>query len=253
MSYLQVAVLAIVQGLTEFLPVSSSGHLVILQKILGFAKAPVLFDILVHVGTLGAIFFYFKRDLFEILKNWRKNLNLFKLVIVGTIPVAFVGAFFEEKILSTFDSLRIVGVSLLITASLLFSLKWIKFGKHDFNKLKWQDGLFVGLLQTLALLPGVSRSGSTITAGLWTKASYKTAFRFSFYLAIPAIIGALVLQIPDLTSFSSNYLKQGILGMVMAGVVGFFALRALEKILRSTKLFWFGFYCLALSLFLLLA
>jgi len=251
MSYLQVVVLAIVQGLTEFLPVSSSGHLVILQKSFGLPRPLVLFDILVHVGTLGAILFYFEKRLLKILKDLRKNFHLLGLVFVGTVPVVIVGGFFQKQILGKFDSLRAVGLSLLITAILLFSAKWLKSRERQFSQLKWLDGLFVGFFQALALLPGVSRSGSTIVAGLWRGVNRETTFCFSFYLAIPAIVGALVLQIPNLTGFSSDYVKQGILGMVIAGLVGFFALRTLEKVLRQAKLFWFGFYCLVLGLIIL--
>lgn len=253
MSYLQAVILSIVQGLTEFLPISSSGHLVILQKVFGFSKAPVLFDVLVHVGTLGAILFYFRTGLIDIFKNWQKNFHLFRLIIIGTIPVVIVGGLLEGRIRLTFDSLQTVGASLLITAVLLFSIKWLRLGDRHFNKLKWLDAAFIGFLQALALLPGVSRSGSTIVAGLWAEADPETAFHFSFYLAIPAILGALVLQIPDLVFTSPRYLGQGILGMIVAGMVGFFALRALEKILKQAKLFWFGFYCAFLGILILLA
>lgn len=262
MNFLQVVILSVVQGLTEFLPVSSSGHLVILQKFFNLPSPPVLFDILVHVGTLGSILFYFRKNLFKLFKNWQKNLHLFWLIILGTIPVAVIGGLFEGQIKATFDSLQVVAFSLLVTAALLFSTKWVKVGNRQFSargqsasggrQLKWQDGLFVGLFQALALLPGVSRSGSTIAASLIRKADRETAFRFSFYLAIPAIAGALVLQIPDLIFSAPGYLEQGFLGMVTSGVVGFFALKALERVLRQARLFWFGFYCLILGSLLLL-
>lgn len=246
MSYLQAIVLAIVQGLTEFLPISSSGHLVIFQKLLNFSEPPVLFDILVHVGTLGAILFYFRK---ELVKISRKTIWL---IIVGTIPTVIAGLFLQAYISQIFNSLRLIGMALLVTGGLLLLSKRFKLLNCRFKQLKWRDALFVGAFQALAILPGISRSGSTIVSGLWRKFDRETAFRFSFYLAIPAIIGALVLQAPDLIYSPCGYLGQGFLGMVIAGMVGYGALKMLEKTLLSAKLWLFGFYCLALGIIILL-
>lgn len=246
MSYPQVFILSLVQGLAEFLPISSSGHLVILQKLFNFSSPPVLFDILVHVGTLGAVLVYFRKELVEISRKtiW--------LVIIGTIPAALVGGLFEKNIEVAFNSLQAVGLALLFTAGLLFSTKWVKIGKKQFNYLKWHDGVFIGIFQALAILPGISRSGSTIVSGLWRGAERATAFRFSFYLAIPAILGALVLKSGELMTYSTFELVQGMIGMLIAGIVGYFALRILENVLKSAKLFWFGIYCLVLGIIVLI-
>ena len=245
MSYPQAIFLAIIQGLTEFLPISSSGHLVIFQKLFGL-KPPVLFDILVHVGTLGAIIAYFLKPLLKISKH------TLLLVIIGTIPAIVVGLFLQRYITQIFDSLKLVGVALLMTAGLLLVSKRFKLLNRRFKYLKWQDALFVGIFQVLAILPGVSRSGSTIVAGLARKLDRETAFRFSFYLAIPAILGALTLQIPDLIGGQVNYLSQGILGMIIAGAVGYEALKILEKTLLGAKFWLFGIYCLVLGIVILL-
>lgn len=246
MSYSQAIILAIVQGLTEFLPVSSSGHLVIFQKLFNLAEPPVLFDVLVHVGTLGAVLVYFRKELVEISKNtlW--------LVFIGTIPAVIVGLFFQGYIALIFDSLKLVGVTLLITGGLLLLSKQFKQLNRRFSNLKWFDALFIGAFQALAILPGISRSGATIVSGMWRQLDRKTAFHFSFYLAIPAILGALILQIPDLIYLPCGYLEQGILGMVIAGAVGYGALRVLEKTLLKAKLWLFGIYCLILGLAVLL-
>ena len=244
-SYPQAIFLAIIQGLTEFLPISSSGHLVIFQKLFGL-KPPVLFDILVHVGTLGAIIAYFLKPLLKISKH------TLLLVIIGTIPAIVVGLFLQRYITQIFDSLKLVGVTLLMTAGLLLVSKRFKLLNRRFKYLKWQDALFVGIFQVLAILPGVSRSGSTIVAGLARKLDRETAFRFSFYLAIPAILGALTLQIPDLIGGQVNYLSQGILGMIIAGAVGYEALKILEKTLLGAKFWLFGIYCLVLGIVILL-
>ena len=244
-SYPQAIFLAIIQGLTEFLPISSSGHLVIFQKLFGL-KPPVLFDILVHVGTLGAIIAYFLKPLLKISKH------TLLLVIIGTIPAIVVGLFLQRYITQIFDSLRLVGIALLITAGLLLVSKRFKLLNRRFKYLKWQDALFVGIFQALAILPGVSRSGSTIVAGLARKLDRETAFRFSFYLAIPAILGALALQIPDLIDGQVTYLSQGILGMIIAGFIGYGALKILEKTLLGAKFWLFGIYCLVLGIVILL-
>lgn len=252
----RVIILAVVQGLTEFLPVSSSGHLVVLQKIFGFSQAPVLFDILLHVGTLGAIIFYFRRGLAQIVsglaqKN-KESVNTLWLVVLGTIPAALIGWFFEKQITSAFDSLQTVGLAYIFSAFLLLSTKWVKKPNRHFNQLKWLDALFVGIFQAAAILPGISRSGSTIVSGLWKGLSQETAFTFSFYLAIPAILGALVLKSSEILIYSSVELVWGLAGMIIAGVVGFFSLGILVRVLKSARFFWFGVYCFVLGIILLL-
>ena len=245
MNYFQTIILAVVQGLTEFLPVSSSGHLVIFQNLFGL-EPPVLFDILVHVGTLGAVIFYFRKKLLKV------NRRLLGLIVIGTIPAGLVGLLLQGYLETIFNSLLLVGVSLLITAGLLFSTRWVKGMGRGLRRLSWLDALLVGVFQALAILPGVSRSGATISVGLWRGVKRKTAFRFSFVLAIPAILGAMVLQIPELLVQRTEFLVQGLLGMIIAGLVGFFALKVLERILLKSRFWLFGFYCLGLGLVLLL-
>lgn len=250
--------LSSVQGLTEFLPVSSSGHLVILQKFFRLSEPPILFDILVHVGTLGAVFYYFFQPLKEILiglsKKEKESVQIAWLIVVGSIPAAIFGGLFEKQIEMSFNSLRLVGAALLVTAGLLFSTKAImgKLQTKEIERLGWKGALVVGILQALAILPGVSRSGSTIVAGLWQGLSPKSAFAFSFYLAIPAILGALALKSNELLISPQDNLVQGLVGMVLAGIVGYFVLRALERVLRSARFWYFGFYCLFLGLAILL-
>lgn len=246
MSYFQAVFLAIVQGLTEFLPISSSGHLVIFQKLFNLSEPPVVFDILVHVGTLGTILIYFRKELIKISRR------TVCLIVIGTIPAVIVGLFLQNYISQIFDSLKLVSLALLVTAGLLLSTKQFKTLKRRFNQLKGLDALVVGFFQAVAIIPGISRSGATIVSGLWREFDRETAFQFSFYLAIPAILGALILQIPDLISCSCGYLEQGILGMFIAGIVGYGALRILEKVLLNSRLWFFGVYCLVLGIILLI-
>lgn len=247
MELYQAFILGLVQGLTEFLPVSSSGHLVIGQKLFRLAQPPVFFDILVHMGTMLSIVIYLRRKIFKFYLNFTR----WPLIIIGSIPAALVGFSLNDYLATVFDSLTLVGVCLLGTAFLLFSTRLVKNNQKDLDKLSLRDALAIGLLQALALLPGISRSGSTITAGLWRGLNNESAFLFSFFLGLPAMLGALALQLTDL---SQNHFQLGpsLLGLITATISGLLALKILERALVSRKLFYFAFYCLFAALVILL-
>ena len=242
MNIIQAIILGILQGFTEFLPISSSGHLVIGQKLFEIGKPLVLFDILVHVGTLSAIVLYFNK---KILDFFRK-INNIKLVAVGTLPAVLVGLFLNRYIEVIFNSLSGVGFYLIITSIFLFSTKFIKKTDRKFNKLNWIDVLIIGCFQALAILPGISRSGLTTVAGLWRGLKRKTAFVFSFYLAIPAILGALTLHTDKLLNHNGE-LKNALIGFITAAISGLLALKIFEKAVLKGKLFYFGIYCFLLG------
>lgn len=244
MSFPQAILLAVVQGLTEFLPISSSAHLIIAQKMFRM-EVPVLFDILVHVGTLMAILIYFRSKLLKISKRQ------IILITIGTIPAAFLGLFLNKYISQIFESLKLVGYSLLITSFLLVLTKKIKpeKSKKEPNLL---DAFIIGIFQAIAILPGVSRSGATVSSGLLRKLDADAAFQFSFFLAIPAIIGAMVLQLPELISSSTEFLETSAVGLVVSGIVGYFSLIALRNVLKSRKIYYFGIYCFALGILMIL-
>lgn len=245
MTLYQAIILAIVQGLTEFLPISSSGHLVFLQKLMRFEKPPVFFDVLVHLATLIAIIFYFRKEIINFFKIPRH----FFLIALATLPAATSGLFLESKIESLFNSFLFVGFFWLINASLLLSLKFIKKESlKQTSSLKWLDVFIVGCFQALSLFPGVSRSGATITAGLWRQFSPETALQFSFFLALPAIFGALFLQALNLQLNRLPSLPACLLSMFLAALVGYLSLLTLEKILKKGKFFYFGFYCFILGI-----
>jgi undecaprenyl-diphosphatase len=249
MEVYQAFILGLFQGLTEFLPVSSSGHLVIGQKILGLEQPPVLFDILVHLGTLLAIIFYFNK---RIIKFYQKSKNL-GLIFVASLPAVLAGLFLNDYLETIFNSLKIVGLCLFLTAGLLFfsqSLKNLDRISKGLKKMKVLDAFIIGLLQSLALLPGVSRSGSTIVAGLTRGFKRKSAFAFSFYLGLPAMLGAAALQIPEMCK-NGDQVGMALVGLITAAVTGFVALKLLEKVVLKGKLFFFGLYCFILGLIIL--
>lgn len=250
MSPWQAFSLGILQGLTEFLPVSSSGHLVIAQKIFGFSEPPVLFDVLLHIGSLAAVIVFFVKDF---LKLKAKTLLL---VIIGTIPAVIAGLFLNQYIEQIFNSLKMLGYSFLITAALLFSVKLIKNKKEkDLNQINWLDSLSIGIMQAVAILPGVSRSGSTVVAGLWRGLKRETAFLFSFYLAVPAILGASALKIKDALEIGNVNLGLDviIIGLITSFIAALISIKLLKKVILNGQLSYFGVYCLILGLTILFA
>lgn len=244
MNIYQAFFLAIIQGLTEFLPVSSSGHLVLFQKLFQLAAPPVFFDVLLHLGTLGSIVIFFWKDIWDLIINWKKRLSTWIFIILGSIPAAFLGFFLNSKIESVFNSLLLVGFAWLGFGIILLMTSKLKAQKKD---MTWKDALWVGVAQSIALLPGISRSGSTISAGLARNLPRDSAFRFSFLLAIPAILGATVLEAKD-ANLSQIFALTPVLSMVIAGLVGYFALVLLQKVLKSEKFYLFGYYCLSIGL-----
>ena len=252
MDIIQSLILGIVQGMTEFLPVSSSGHLVLFQKLFGLREAPIFFDTLVHLATLLAVVFYLRKDIINILMNLKRNANLIICIIIGTLPAVAFGLFFKKEIEATFDSLPLLSAGFFVTAILLFLTKFFKEGEKDLSKINWIDSLLIGVFQAVSILPSISRSGSTISAGLFRGIKREDAFKFSFLLSIPAIFGAMVLQIFD---FDWNNLDGGFLvnfiGFLTAAIFGFLSLKFLEKIAVKGKLYYFATYCLILAILVL--
>jgi undecaprenyl-diphosphatase len=257
-------VLGVIQGITEFLPVSSSGHLVlfqhILEKIRGvkFDGPALLFDTMVHGGTLIAVFVVLRRDIWEILKRPVQPLTAW--LILATLPAVAVALIFRDGIEGAFASGAFLGFSFLITSVLLLLAEFLSRrhggglkGKADMN---WLDALIIGLLQGLAIIPGVSRSGSTLSGALSRKLNRDFAARFSFLLSIPAILGALVLQLKELAEGAGPEAGTGgagigmaplLAGTLAAAVVGFFSIRFMLKIVRERSLAGFAIYTAVLG------
>ena len=259
MGFLHAIVLGLVQGLTEFLPVSSSGHLVLLQRIFGISEPGMFFGVMLHVGTLLAVFVVLWRDIWVILRKPIQPLTGF--LIIGTVPAVIGALTFKGQIELAFETGRFLGISFLITSALLCTAELLP-GRTS-NSLKkteemtWADALVVGIMQAIAMIPGVSRSGATITGALSRKLNRDLAARFSFLLSIPAIMGALVLQLAEVFSvagaaeITSVGLVPLIAGTVTAAITGFFAVRFMLKIIREKTLFGFAIYTAALGILVL--
>ncbi len=243
MDAFQAIFLGIIQGITEWLPISSSGHLVIFQEFLNI-PASVSFDLLLHLGTLVVICFVFRKDIWNIIKAVLKRDfeseegKWAYYIIIGSIPIFLAGLFFEPIIDLFFSSVLVAGIGWIITGIFLYFTKTIK-NNLTVNK---KSSINIGIVQAFALIPGVSRSGSTISMGIFSGVERDVAAKFSFLLSIPAILGAMVLKIND---FSIDFVS--IIGLLTSIIVGYLSLRLLLKIVRRGDLWKFSYYCFILG------
>jgi len=268
MNPVQAVILGVVQGLTEFFPVSSSGHLVIFQQLFGLREPALLFDVCVHVGTLLAVVAYFYKDIermalafFRFLKTLAAggakraaasgdpDLKMVALILVGTVPTGLLGFGFHQVADQLFASLLVVGLALLLTTGLLLATRLVKAKGRDILAFTVLGAVVVGVAQGLAVIPGVSRSGATIAACLILGLNRDTAARFSFLLSIPAILGALILSLVSGSDTWGEFTAATlILGTLVSAGVGYAALATLIKIVRHGRLYYFAPYCLLLGL-----
>lgn len=251
----QAALLGVVQGLTEFLPISSSGHLVLGQRLLGLTEPALMFDVAVHVGTLAAVVLVFSGDLWQIVRGLvfsdaqaRQGRRLLWLVVVGSIPTAIIGLLFKDQFESMFSSVAAVGAALLITGCLLMASRLAPPTGRAINRVGAGRALAIGVIQGLAITPGISRSGSTISLALLLGVERSLAARLSFVLSIPAILGALLLQALHLRDAALQPLTPMLVGGAAAAISGWVALKLLLRLVQGGKLYWFAYYCWPLGL-----
>jgi undecaprenyl-diphosphatase len=281
---LQAIVLGLVQGLTEFLPVSSSGHLYVVPYLLSWPQPPLAFDVALHAGTLVAVIAYFGGDLWYLATRSlgvgteadgeaARARRTVALLALGSVPAAAVGYFFEVAFETTFRDPRYVSGFLLVTALLLWGAERLRRRRaartigvtagslsaaqemmdpgRDESTISWVDTLAIGVAQSLALLPGVSRSGSTIAAGMARGLSREASARYSFLLSIPIIFGATLLKVGDLTSGAGTRLFSNVeiaVGVVVAGLSGYWAIRFLLRFVASDDLTGFARYVVFFSI-----
>lgn len=266
-SVLESVILGLIQGLAEFLPISSSGHLTIFQELLGINPEDgslLTFNILLHIATLFAVFAVYYNDIWCMIKAFFGMVHdlftersfgfekdeyrrLVVMLVIGTIPAVFSALLLEDLIAN--PPIWFVGVLLYVTAVLLFISDRFKPGTHNFESLPFLRALGTGCFQAVAVLPGISRSGSTIVGGLLFGMKREIAVRFSFLLSIPAILGALVMDLPEVVEIMTTGGDQGagalaiIAGMVVAAVSGYASIKLLLAIVRKSRMIYFSIYC----------
>jgi undecaprenyl-diphosphatase len=268
-TWFEAIVLGIIQGATEFLPISSSGHLVLVPWLLHWQPAGqsnLAFDTLLHLGTLVAVVGYFWRDLVRILLAVVEGVRdrqplgtpearLGWFILVGSVPAALVGFLLEDWFDRVFGNPVAAASALFVTAALLFVAERIARGRRDLATMSWWDAVWIGCAQALAIFPGISRSGATISTGLGRGLERSDATRYSFMLGVPAVAGAGAWQLAKLLMADTAGIAPGILtaGFVSAALIGFLAIHALLIFIRRRRLYLFSVYCVLLGTISLLA
>ncbi|MDI6600655.1 MAG: undecaprenyl-diphosphate phosphatase [Thermoanaerobacteraceae bacterium] len=262
MSLFQAFILGLLQGATEFLPVSSSGHLVIFQTIFGLTQDNLLFDVTLHLGTLLAVFIYFRNEVIELISGCikivvrvvsrkRKKLDqdekLALLVIVGSIPTGIIGLILNNYTDTLFSSITLVGFMLLITAAVLYLSERYNTGDRVLRDMTASDAFVIGTFQGIAVMPGISRSGFTLSGSLFRGLKREWAFKFSFVLSIPAILGALLLEAKDAIGANLAIAPMAV-GMATSFISGLIFLYVLNSVVKRGKLSYFSIYCLIVGL-----
>lgn len=261
MDILQGIIIGIVQGLTEFLPVSSSAHLVFIQNLLG-VESTLAFDTFLHLGTLIAVLWFFRYDIYKMIQSWVLSImdilqgrfregfyedpykRLAWYVILATIPVGIVGLLFEDSVDSMFSgALYVPAFFLFVTGTILYLSQRMPSGDVNYNNISKKEAIFMGLGQACAILPGLSRSGTTIAAGLTIGLNKEFAAKFSFILSIPAILGAFILQLKDIGSaMDANFLPI-FLGFIASIIAGYMAIKWMLDLIQNRSLDIFAYYC----------
>ena len=267
MSLIHSILLGLIQGVAEFLPISSSGHLAIAQNLLGMSDAgtvPEFFDVLLHLGTLVAVFVAYWADIKDMVLEFFRGAGdlihhstpnpvpparrLILLIILGTLPL-FVVLPVKDAVQSLSNSMVFIGAALIVTGVLLFVSDRVKKGRKNERTATWLDVLIVGIGQAIATMPGISRSGMTITTGCFVGFERKFAVRFSFLLSIPAVLGANILSLADAAKAGINWAEVPVylVGVVTAAVVGYLCIRLLRFIADRGKFGAFAYYCWAVG------
>ncbi len=245
--FVQVVILAIVQGIAEFLPISSSGHLNVFQSMMGKLSESAELNIVLHFGTLLAIIGFYWKRIWALLSSDRR---VIPMLIIGTVPAAIIGIYLKKMHEPLLANTLLSGLMFPITGIMLIVLSKLKQGEKEYVNMDYKTVILIGLAQAFALLPGISRSGSTIVMGSLLGLSRQSAATFSFLLAIPAILGATVLELKDIIEVGKTETEPMTLlvGLVIAFAVGWVSLTILVKWLEAGKLHWFAYYLIPFGL-----
>jgi len=262
LGYFEAIVLGLVQGLAEFLPISSSGHLALLQNIFNVNPDKVLFfAVMLHLGTLISVFIVYWKDIWELIVELvltikdlvtgrglrlseRPVRKLGVMIIVATIPTAVIGLLFQDFFNGLYLSYVAIGIGFLITGVIMFLAERMGSANKGIEKMNFRNAVFVGVLQGIAICPGISRSGSTLVGGLTTGLRREFAVKFAFLISIPSILGSVVLEVPDALAAGVDKALIGpiLAGMVVAAVSGFIAIKTMIRIVSNKKLSYFSYY-----------
>ena len=262
MTYLQAVILGLVQGLAEFLPISSSGHLALLENFFGIKESDMLFlTVMLHFGTLIAVFIVFWKDIWELLQelvltikdlctgkglrlNERPVRKLGVMIIVACIPTALIGVLFGDIFEGLYSKPIAIAIMLICTAILLILAETYGGGDRNITNLNFRNSIFVGIVQGIAIIPGISRSGSTLFASLLCKLDREFAVKFVFLISIPTILGSLILELPDglEAGVTGSELGPVIVGVLVAFLSGLFAIKVMLKVVTNRKLKYFSYY-----------
>lgn len=269
-----VIILGFVQGVTEFLPISSSGHLILAQRLLKVSFPGVTFEVVVHFGSLLAIVLVFWQEIVQVLRAFQQGVAILMrgkrpsftgeqliawrfawLIILGCIPTSIMGIFLDPLFEHLFSSINVVGIMLLLTGTILWSIEQKRgTGGKGIGQMKPLDALFIGFAQGCAIMPGLSRSGTTIAGALHRGLDRDTAMRYSFLLSLPTIAGASFFKLRDIVmavvKAELTIIDYG-LGLMVAAVTGVVAIKILFRVLREEKLYLFGYYCWTVGIFVL--
>ena len=268
MSFIKIIgyiILGAIQGFTEPIPISSSGHLVIIKNIIHLnILKDINFEIIVNFGSFLAILYLYRKEIIKIISDffmfvktkkdsYKKNYNYAWLIVIGTIPACIFGLLFKDKIDLISNNVKLVGLALLITAFALFLIKDAK-GKKDISKISFKDAIVIGLFQVVALFPGISRSGATVVGALSRDLDRKTAVNYSFMLYLPISLATLVLGVKDLinTPNLSSLILPYILGMIASCIITYFSAKWFINIMKKGKLIYFSIYCLIVGLLVII-
>jgi undecaprenyl-diphosphatase len=254
--------LGVIQGLTEFLPVSSSAHLVFAQSLLpGFKQPGILFDVVLHMGTLSAVIFFLRKEIYALLiamlprSSYAASLDDKRLydistsrktignIIIATLITGIIGLSFKNEVEKLFASPAVAAFMLVITGIMLFLTGTVKKADRGEEKITIVDSIIIGLAQGFAVLPGISRSGATISFGIFRGLKPETAARFSFLLSIPAVLGAVILEARHISQLTLPDIELYIAGFTAAAITGFLSLKLLFLLLKKWKLTFFAYYC----------
>ncbi|HEY8361358.1 MAG TPA: undecaprenyl-diphosphate phosphatase [Tissierellaceae bacterium] len=271
MNLFESIVLGIIQGITEFLPISSSGHLTLLQHLFGIKEGNLFFTVMLHFGTLISIFVVYFNDIIKIIKEFfvlifsifkgRKIKNLSKyqklaiLIIISSIPTAIIGFLFEDFFESLFSSILPIGFAFIITGFLLWVSEKKSFQNKNINNMSIFDAFLIGTAQGIAIIPGISRSGSTIVAGLLRGLNKPLVTEYSFLLALPVTFGATILKIIEISKSETTLLINFplVLGVVISTIVGILSIKFLINLINKNKLHYFSYYLWILGTLVILS